>query len=145
MKRTPSQTIGPFYAIGMCRRPDDELDPDGIELTGQLLDGRGEPIVDGVIEVWDAAGGRWGRSETDGEGRFRFLVPRDAAVVEAYVFARGLLRHQWTRIYLREAEDEVLASLEPAERETLVARAQDGGLRFDIRMQGDRATVFFAQ
>ena len=58
MKRTPSQTIGPFYAIGMCRRPDDELDPDGIELTGQLLDGRGEPIVDGVIEVWDAAGGR---------------------------------------------------------------------------------------
>ena len=66
-------------------------------------------------------------------------------MVEAYVFARGLLRHQWTRIYLREAEDEVLASLEPAERETLVARAQDGGLRFDIRMQGDRATVFFAQ
>ena len=39
--RTPSQTVGPFYAIGMCRRPDNELDPGGVELAGRLLDGRG--------------------------------------------------------------------------------------------------------
>ena len=145
MRPTPSQTVGPFYSIGMCRRPDDELDPDGIELTGLLLDGREEPIGDGVVEVWDATGRRWGRSGTDGDGRFRFLVPREAAVLEALVFARGLLRHQRTRIYLRETDDAVLASLDPAARETLVARAEGGGLRFDIRMQGERATVFFAQ
>ena len=143
MIRTPSQTVGPFYAIGMCRRPDDELDPHGIELTGQLLDGRDEPIGDGVVEVWDAAGRRWGRSGTDGEGRFRFLVPREAAVLEAFVFARGLLRHQRTRIYLGESDDELLAGLDPSDRETLLARAEDGGLRFDIRMQGEHATVFF--
>jgi protocatechuate 3,4-dioxygenase alpha subunit len=141
---TPSQTVGPFYAIGLCRRPDDELDPDGIELTGQLFDGQGEPIGDGVVEVWDAERRLWGRSGTDADGRFRFLVPRDAEVLEAFVFARGLLRHQRTRIYLREAEDEVLAGLEPARRATLVAWTEDGRLRFDIRMQGDRATVFFA-
>jgi protocatechuate 3,4-dioxygenase alpha subunit len=71
-------------------------------------------------------------------------VPRDADVLEALVFARGLLRHQRTRIYLRDTDDELLRSLEPARRPTLVAQAEGDGLRFDIRMQGDRATVFFA-
>ena len=55
--------------------------------------------------------------------------------LEVYVFARGLLRHQWTRAYLREdADDELLSSLQPSERETLVARREAGGMRFDIRM-----------
>lgn len=144
MSATPSQTVGPFYAIGLCNRPQDELAPDGTELRGQLLDGRGEPIPDGMVEIWDAAGRRWGRSGTDADGRFRFLVPRDCEVLEAYVFARGLLRHERTRIYLREVEDEVLASLAAEERDTLLAATEDGALRFDIRMQGDRATVFFS-
>jgi protocatechuate 3,4-dioxygenase alpha subunit len=141
---TPSQTVGPYYTIGLCRRPEHELDPGGIELSGQLLDGRGEPIDDGLVEVWDARGRRWGRSGTDAEGRFRFLVPRDCEVLEAFVFARGLLRHQRTRIYLRPVEDDVLSSLDPADRGTLLARRHSGALRFDIRMQGEQATVFFA-
>lgn len=141
---TPSQTVGPYYVIGLCRRADDELDPDGVELTGTLLDGRDEPIGDGLVEVWDAAGRRFGRSGTDTQGRFRFRIPRDCEVLDAHVFARGLLRHQRTRIYLRDVDDDVLPSLAPEERETLLARAEDGELRFDIRMQGERATVFFA-
>jgi protocatechuate 3,4-dioxygenase alpha subunit len=135
MRRTPSQTVGPFYTIGMCRRPDNELEAEGIELVGRLLDGRGEPIGDGVVEVWDGVGRRWGRSGTEADGGFRFVVPRDAERLEAFVFARGLLRHQLTRIYLRE--DAV------AEDDTLVARHEDGLMRFDIRMQGEQATVFF--
>jgi protocatechuate 3,4-dioxygenase alpha subunit len=135
MRRTPSQTVGPFYTIGMCRRPDDELDPDGIELVGQLFDGLGDPVADGVIEVWDGASRRWGRSGTDGGGWFRFLVPRDATRLEAFVFARGLLRHQLTRIYLRDDP--------AAEDETLLAQHEGDRMRFDIRMQGERATVFF--
>jgi protocatechuate 3,4-dioxygenase alpha subunit len=141
---TPSQTVGPFYSIGLCRRPDEELDPDGIELRGRLVEGRGEPIPDGMVEVWDARGRRWGRSRTDGEGGFRFVVPRDCDVLEAYVFARGLLRHERTRIYLRPSEDAVLAALPPERRATLVAQADEDGLRFDIHMQGEHATVFFA-
>jgi protocatechuate 3,4-dioxygenase alpha subunit len=133
LARTPSQTVGPFYAIGLCRRREDELDPAGIELTGRLLDGQGEPIPDGLVELWDAERGHWGRSPTDADGRFRFLVPREAGRLEAYVHARGILRAQLTRIYLRG----------PATHETLLARAGDGGLVFDIRMQGDGATVFF--
>jgi len=141
--RTPSQTVGPFFAIGLCRRPENELDADGIELTGRLLDGRDEPIPDGVVEVWDAERRRWGRCGTDGGGRFSFRIPSDATCLEAYVFARGLLRHQRTRVYLREVEDDVLRSVEPGRRETLLARRDGDRLLFDIRMQGDRATVFF--
>jgi protocatechuate 3,4-dioxygenase, alpha subunit len=143
VRRSPSQTVGPFYAIGLCRRDDNVLDPDGVELTGMLYDGQGEPIADGMIEIWDHAAGKWGRCGTQPEGQFRFLVRPDAAHLEAIVFARGLLRHQLTRIYLREEDDEVLGRLEPSERETLVARHEGGRFLFDIHMQGDRATVFF--
>lgn len=141
---TPSQTVGPYYAIGLCRRSEHELDPDGVELSGTLLDGQGEAVPDGMIEVWDAAGGRWGRSGTHPAGTFRFRVPRDCDVLEAFVFARGLLRHQRTRIYLREVDDDVLAALPAVRRRTMLARPDGDGLRFDIRLQGDDATVFFA-
>jgi protocatechuate 3,4-dioxygenase, alpha subunit len=147
--RTPSQTVGPFYAIGLCRRPENELAEGGeLRLIGQLLDGSGIPVSDGVIEIWDGVDRRWGRSGTDADGRFSFVVAKPAGEAphfHVYVFARGLLRHQLTRIYFPdEPEDAVLASLEPAERATLIADQEDGALRFDIRLQGDRQTVFFA-
>jgi protocatechuate 3,4-dioxygenase, alpha subunit len=141
---TPSQTVGPYYAIGLTRKEQNVLDPDGIELNGTLYDGQGAPIPDGMIEVWDAAGKRWGRCGTnERKGGFAFRLPRDCDVLEVFVFARGMLRHERTRIYLREAEDEVLAALDAADRETLIAKPDGDGLRFDIRMQGDAATVFF--
>ena len=152
---TPSQTVGPFYSIGLCRRRDDELATNGIALTGQLHDGQGHPIVDGMIEVFDPWARRWGRSGTDAEGRFSFVVAKpaasgdDAPRLDVHVFARGLLKHQLTRVYFPDeddanARDPVLSSLPEEDRATLVAEAEDGALRFDIRMQGERATVFFA-
>ena len=63
------------------------------------------------------------------------------------MFARGLLRHQLTRVYFPDegtnATDTVLSSLDESDRATLVAEQEDGALRLDIRLQGDRATVFF--
>jgi protocatechuate 3,4-dioxygenase alpha subunit len=144
LPKTPSQTVGPYYAIGLTRAEQNVLDPDGIELNGTLYDGQGAPIPDGMIEVWDPSGRRWGRCGTkERKGGFQFRVPRDVDCLEAFVFARGMLRHERTRIYLRETEDEVLAALEPAQRAALTASAEDDGLRFDIRMQGEGATVFF--
>jgi len=126
--RTPSQTVGPYYAIGLCRRPENELvprdEPGAVELTGQLLDGEEMPVSDGLIELWDAGARRWGRCGTDAGGRFSFVVS-PAQHYEVFVFARGLLRHQLTRVYFADAEE-------------------NGALRFDIRLQGDRETVFFA-
>jgi len=152
---TPSQTVGPYYAIGLCRRPENELGPGGIAITGRLLDGDGEPIPDGMIELWSSTAGVWGRCGTQPEGVFRFVAPKPPAAageaprLDVVVFARGLLRHQLTRLYFPDeqeanAADPVLSSLAPDERATLVAAADGDGLRFDIRMQGDSQTVFFA-
>ena len=161
LPRTPSQTVGPFYAIGLTRSPralQNELaersDPASMRLIGQLLDGQGSPIGDGMVEVWDGVGRRWGRSGTDSEGRFSFLVtkpdphPGEAPRFDVLVFARGMLKHELTRVYFPDeseanAGDSVYAALNDESRATLVAEAEDGALRFDIRMQGDRHTVFF--
>jgi protocatechuate 3,4-dioxygenase, alpha subunit len=151
LPRTPAQTVGPYYTIGLCRRDENELPGGDVPLTGQLLDGEGAPIADGLVEIWDPAGKRWGRSATDDDGRFSFVVSRPGALpaqaprFDVWVHARGLLRQQLTRIYYPDAaEDPVLAGLDEAERETLFVSDDGGELRFDIRMQGERATVFFA-
>jgi protocatechuate 3,4-dioxygenase alpha subunit len=158
LPRTASQTVGPYYEIGLCVRPENELadrdDAGAFELYGRLFDGEGAPIVDGMIEAWDAVAGRWGRCGTDGEGRFSFWLTKPEAQdgraprLDVYVFARGLLRHQLTRIYFPDeaeanAGDPVLSSLDDGDRMTLTAEQVDGALRFDIRMQGEQATVFF--
>ena len=158
LPKTPSQTVGPYYSIGLSRRPDNELappsDPSCVRLIGRLLDGEGMGI-DGMIEIWDAGARRWGRSGTDSEGAFQFTVakpeagPGEAPRLDVHVFARGLLKHQLTRVYFPDetdanAADPVLSQLPEEDRATLVAEPEDGALRYDIRMQGERATVFFA-
>jgi protocatechuate 3,4-dioxygenase alpha subunit len=66
------------------------------------------------------------------------------------VFARGLPDKLHTRIYLPEHTDlhdadPLLSSLAPEERATLIAtRTPDGYLRHDIRLQGEKETVFLA-
>jgi len=159
LPRTPSQTVGPFYSIGLSRDPQNQLadprDPAAVRLIGVLVDGQGAPIPDGMVELWDPAGRRWGRSGTDSEGRFSFVVtkpeplPGEAPRFDVLVFARGLLKHELTRVYFPDeteanAADPVWPGLDEESRATLVAETEDGALRFDIRMQGDRHTVFFA-
>jgi protocatechuate 3,4-dioxygenase alpha subunit len=156
---TPSQTVGPFFAIGLCTRPEHELVPEGaagaVAISGRVLDGDGEPVPDAVVEAWDRSSGRWGRCGTDASGAYRLVSARPAGAGEeaphlaVLVFARGLLKPLLTRIYLPdEAEantsDPVLSALEADERATLVAREAGGGLAFDIRLQGAGQTTFFA-
>jgi protocatechuate 3,4-dioxygenase alpha subunit len=75
-------------------------------------------------------------------------LPGVAPRLDLFVFARGLLRHLLTRVYFprqpANETDPVLAGLDEPDRVTLVATEDGGALRFDIRMQGDGATVFFA-
>jgi protocatechuate 3,4-dioxygenase alpha subunit len=162
--KTPSQTVGPYYAIGLCRRSENELvspdDPTAIVLRGELLDGDGVPIVDGMIEVWQPIERRWGRCGTHAQGgraggEFAFVISKPLADaghaphLDVHVFARGLLKHQRTRVYFPDeaeanAADPVLSALDEADRALLVASSKDAGLRFDIRMQGTRETIFFA-
>ena len=160
---TPSQTVGPYYEIGLCDRPLHELVPDGpVRIEGRVVDGAGEPVPDAMVEIWqaDAAGEYrpdfgWGRCGTDDEGRYRFRTIKPGPVagqaphVVVLVFARGLLRPALTRLYFPDeaeanAADPVLASVPESERSTLVAIPDGDVLRFDIRLQGDAQTAFFA-
>ncbi len=106
----------------------------------------------------------FGRCGTDDEGRYQFVTIKPGPVLASdergtpqaphiwvSVFARGLLKRAATRLYFPDEEeanaaDPVFASIEdPDLRSTLVARPADeeGVLRFDIHLQGDRQTVFF--
>ena len=158
LPKTPSQTVGPYYTLGLCRRGENEAvspeDPRAVRLVGTVYDGDGAPVEDAMVELWDAAGRQWARAGTDGEGRFAFVVAKpgtrdgEAPHFDAYVFARGLLKHQRTRVYLADEPaneaDPVLTSVGDADRATLIAQPDDGALRFDVRLQGERQTVFFA-
>lgn len=89
----------------------------------------------------------FGRVGTDGDGHWALhtLAPAPAApYIAVCVFARGLLHHLYTRIYLPGADDALLAGLTPERRATLLARQDGAAYRFDIRIQGSEAeeTVF---
>ena len=183
---TPSQTAGPFLAIGLPWPDGPQVVPEGtpgaIIIGGQVLDGAGEPVADALVETWQAdpdgrfahpddprgssqaAGFRgFGRCLTDPAGRYRFITVRpgplplpggaaEAPHLDVSVFARGLLDRVVTRIYFPDeqaanAADPVLAAIaDPGRRATLIAVAQTGlpgEFRFDIRLQGERETVFF--
>jgi len=143
---TPSQTVGPFFGFAMPFAGDAHAVAPGsdgaVRIEGQVFDGGGEPVPDAVLEISD--GDQFARCGTDREGAFHFTVLK-APYFDLLVFARGLLRHLATRLYFPDAnlnDDAVLQMIEPDRRHTLIASASEGGLRFDIHLQGDQETVF---
>jgi protocatechuate 3,4-dioxygenase alpha subunit len=165
VSRTPSQTVGPFFHIGMPRQGDELAvprdTPGAFWLRGRVIDGAGDAVTDAVIETWlPGSDGAFGRSATDEQGRYAIFTRKPAATgtdggsvdaphLEVIVFARGLLRHLVTRVYFGDeqtanARDPLLASIDDAARRaTLIAARSDDGYVFDIRLQGEGETVFF--
>jgi protocatechuate 3,4-dioxygenase alpha subunit len=168
---TPSQTVGPFFSFGLCARDTHLLVPedgdDAIRIAGRVIDGGGEGVPDAMVEIWQAGPDGvyrtdfgWGRSGTDDDGGFSFVtvkpgpVTTDAGLLAPHlsvlVFARGLLKPLLTRMYFPDepdanAADPVLAAVPgDSDRATLVAAPGPAGLRFDIRLQGEGQTAFFA-
>jgi len=148
LEPTPSQTVGPYFTIGLGV-PQNELvaddDPRAVRITGRVLDGAGIAVPDALVEIWQATAG-WGRCATDADGRYAFVATRPGPIA-MLVFARGLLKPVLTRISFpgETGGDRVLAAIEDASlRQTLVAVEADGGLQFDVRLQGDDQTAFFA-
>jgi len=132
--RTPSQTAGPYFTIGLCRRPQNELPGGTLALEGRVPDGKAIGIIDAMVEVWHPEVG-FGRCGTDADGRFSFLLPPGPHRFEVMVFARGLLKPVVTRLYLPGADG--------AEDPTMVAREDGGRLRWDVHLQGEQETAFF--
>jgi protocatechuate 3,4-dioxygenase alpha subunit len=182
---TPSQTIGPFLHIGLLWPDGPYVVPEGTPgafwIRGQVYDGAGVPVVDALVESWQAdPAGRFdhpddprgahvssvpgfrgfGRSATDDQGRYGIFTVKpgplpapdgltEAPHINLSVFARGLLHRVVTRLYLPDEpvandRDPVLSAVEPGRRSTLLAKAAADGLLFDIHLQGEHETVFFA-
>lgn len=142
--------------------------PDALIETWQADPGGGLGGRPGSLRRDQASGGCLGRTGADFTGFartatdaggcwcVRTLPPgrtggADAPFLSVCVFARGLLHHLFTRIYLPEhaaeaaggAGDPLLASLPPARRRTLVATVgPHRRYHFDIRLQGEEETVF---
>src|SRR5512141_2409708 len=88
--QTPSQTVGPYFAYGLTAEqygyPFTQIasgviasSDESIQITGQVLDGEGQPVPDALIEIWQPGVG-FGRQGTGtaADSRFTFetLKPR---------------------------------------------------------------------
>jgi protocatechuate 3,4-dioxygenase, alpha subunit len=131
---TSSQTVGPYVKIGFEALVVEDLAPAGaagerVTLRGRVFDGDGQPVNDGVVEIWQAnAKGKYahpeddqdkpidkafrgfGRSLTRTDGSYRFAtikpgrVPGPGGALQAphivvTVFMRGMLKQLITRVY----------------------------------------------
>jgi protocatechuate 3,4-dioxygenase, alpha subunit len=151
-----------------------------IRIEGRVFDGDGQPVPDCMLEIWQAdAQGRFsdpkdrralpnskfrgfGRCGTGANGGYAFDTIKPGAVpypdgkpqaphILVAIFARGMLLHNYTRIYLdgeaANTSDPVLALVPAERRNTLIARRAAGGgnpvYHLDIHLQGDNETVFF--
>ena len=147
-------------------------------ITFRVLDGDGLPLNDAMLEIWQAdANGIYnhpndpqakevqsgwvgfGRLATDEDGTCELETikpghvsgtPPQAPHLNVAVFARGMLKQLFTRVYfaddLANSEDPVLALVPSDRRDTLLAQpdpSRSGHWRFDVRLQGERETVFF--
>src|SRR5512138_1607451 len=101
---SPSQTVGPFFHIGLAWKFDAEIAPAGVagervEIEGRVLDADGRPVPDAMLELWQAdAEGRYphpedprggevdprfrgfGRAATDAQGAFRVSTVKPGRV-----------------------------------------------------------------
>jgi protocatechuate 3,4-dioxygenase, alpha subunit len=165
-------------SLGCLVRP--ETTGERIRLLVRVVDGNGQPVPDALVEVLQAdADGRYvqpgaggigvagadfagfGRLPTIADGTCVFETIRPGRVpdnrgglqaphINVCLFARGLLRQLYTRIYFdgdAGLREDALLSLVPEDRrQTLLAQPTGeapGQWTFEIRLQGDRETVFF--
>jgi len=142
------------------------LDGDGkpvndaaVELWQANSHGKYASPEDSQDKPLEAAFRGYGRSLTDDGGMFRFRtikpgrVPGPDGKLQAphlviTIFMRGLLKQLMTRMYFPEepanADDPVLNLVPPERRATLIAKTTgEGGLQWNVILQGKNETVFF--
>jgi protocatechuate 3,4-dioxygenase alpha subunit len=104
LQATTSQTVGPYFSMGLTRLKKDNLAGPGISgervtISGRVLDGDGAGVPDAMLEIWQAnsygkyahpedkqnktleAGFQgYGRIPTDANGAFRFQTIKPGSV-----------------------------------------------------------------
>ena len=147
-----------------------------IIIQGRVFDGEGNSCEDAMLEFWQCdAEGNYPEQEQDPEAKgfkgfgrvgtgmnkdrlyeIRTVKPgaigRQAPHINVVIFMRGMLNHQFTRLYFSDepdlnAKDELLNLVPAARRDTLIAqRSSVAGIilyQFNVYLQGPRETVFF--
>lgn len=157
---TPSQTVGPYWKIGLDWGTDGENvvpagTPGRITVRVTVLDGHREPVADAMIETWQSdTDGRYGtqgfrgfaRSAADETGTavVHTVKPgsddEEAPHLLVGIFARGMLDRLYTRMYFPEDDaahttDPVLAALPESQRGKLVAERSDDGYAWTVYVQ----------
>ena len=123
----------------------------------------GDPLsreADRPLTAAQIAGLRARYGLEDGDGTFEIVTIKPGRVqglgaatqaphIAVSLFARGMLNRVVTRIYFADEEeanaaDPVLARVPPERRATLLAQPTADGYAIDLRIQGERETVFFS-
>ena len=107
--QTPSQTVGPFFGVGLVQPSqaqhvlvNERTNGERVSIEGIVFDGAGQPVPDALVEIWQAnAHGRYrhtldtgpapldpdffgfGRCPTDSSGAFRFDTVKPGAIRDA--------------------------------------------------------------
>ena len=85
-RQTPSQTVGPFFGVGLTRASqpqsvmvDERTEGLRIRIEGTVFDGAGATIEDALVEVWQA----------NAHGRYRHDLDRGPAPIDPHFFGFG--------------------------------------------------------
>ena len=134
--QTPSQTVGPFFAIGLPWSDGPDVVPNDTPgafwIRGTVYDGAGEPVPDALVETWqaDPAGrfdhpidprGRvrgfrgFGRSAADAEGRWGVRTVKPGSV--PYTDGRAQAPHLVVTLMSRGLLDRVTTRIYFADEE----------------------------
>ncbi len=182
--QTSSQTVGPFFAYGLTAEQyqydfpslvtgsliKTEMNEERISIKGRVIDGKGVPLNDAMIEILQADPQGLYRTDPNGDffgfGRmgtgtektntFNFETYKPGKInkglaphINIIVFARGMLNHLFTRMYFSDEKEEndkdlILNQIGASLRSRLIAnKVGDGDYHFDIFLQGEKETVFF--
>jgi protocatechuate 3,4-dioxygenase alpha subunit len=167
---TPSQTSGPYLEIGLIGGPIsnrlvDDSDPRALRVSGLLLDGAGEPVPDGMVEIWQAnAAGRYahprdpreevpledgfvgfGRSGTEDDGWFEFVTvkPGPVPMEDGRVQAPHLLVGVFARGLLKRLTTRMYFPGENANEADPTLAALDPAERVSLVAREDGETLRF--
>jgi protocatechuate 3,4-dioxygenase alpha subunit len=104
LETTTSQTVGPYFALGLTRLNKSNLVGPGVSgeqvtITGRVIDGEGKPVPDAMLEIWQAnSHGKYshpedtqdkplepgfqgyGRIPADADGKFSFITIKPGPV-----------------------------------------------------------------
>jgi len=77
---TGSQTVGPFFSIGLSalgreKIECDQVAGDGVTIRGRVLDGDGQPVPDAVLEIWQASDAAQNKSANEARALHSGNIP----------------------------------------------------------------------